>query len=98
MLENFRSYRMALELYKKCKEQKLPYFLKSQLERATSSIVLNLAEGSARTSKKERARFYVIAFASLREVQALIEMEETLKTLESLADQLAANLYKLTHP
>ena len=98
MLENFRSYKMALELYRKSKGQKLPYFLKSQLERATSSIVLNLAEGSARTSKKERARFYVIAFASLREVQALIEMKETLKTLESLADQLAANLYKLTHP
>ena len=98
MLENFRSYKMALELYKKSKGQKLPYFLKSQLERATSSIVLNLAEGSARTSKKERARFYVIAFASLREVQALIEMEETLKTLESSADQLAANLYRLTHP
>ena len=98
MLENFRSYQMALELYKKSKGQKLPYFLKSQLERAASSIVLNLAEGSARTSKKERTRFYVIAFASLREVQALIEMEETLKTLESLADQLAANLYKLTHP
>ena len=98
MLENFRSYQMALELYKKSKGQKLPYFLKSQLERAASSIVLNLAEGSARTSKKERARFYVIAFASLREVQALIEMEDSLKRLESSADQLAANLYKLTHP
>ena len=98
MLRNFRSYQMALELYKKSKGQKLPYFLKSQLERAASSIVLNLAEGSGRTSKKERTRFYVIAFASLREVQALIEMEETLKTLESSADQLAANLYRLTHP
>ena len=98
MLENFRSYQMALELYKKSKGQKLPCFLKSQLERAASSIVLNLAEGSARTSKKERARFYVIAFASLREVQALIDMEDSLKILESSADQLAANLYKLTHP
>ncbi len=98
MLENFRSYQMALELYKKSKGQKLPCFLKSQLERAASSIVLNFAEGSARTSKKERARFYVIAFASLREVQALIDMEDSLKVLESSADQLAANLYKLTHP
>ncbi len=96
MLENFRSYQMALQLYKKCREQKLPRFLKDQLERASSSVVLNLSEGSARVSKKERARFYVIAFASLREVQALIEMEEGLKDLNPLADILGAHLYKLT--
>jgi len=41
-------------------------------------------------------RFYVIAFASLREIQALIEMEDSLKVLYGLADQLGANLYRLT--
>ncbi len=98
MLKNFRSYQMALELYKKSKGQKMPYLLKSQHERAARSIVLNLAEGSARTSKKERTRFYIIAFASLSEIQALIDMEASLKALEPSADELAANLYKLTHP
>ncbi len=97
-MKNFRSYQMALELYKKSKGQKLPYFLKSQLERAASSVVLNLAEVSARTSKKERTRFYIIAFASLSEIQALIDMEASLKALEPSADELVANLYKLTHP
>ncbi len=59
-------------------------------------MVLNLSEGSARSSKKERVRFYVIAFASLREVQALIDMEESLKELVPMADVLGAHLYKLT--
>ena len=97
MLQNFRSYQLALSLYKKARGQKLPYHLKDQLERAASSIVLNLAEGSARTSAKERKRFYVIAFASLREVQALIDMENSLADLNKEADQLGACLYRLTH-
>ena len=97
MLKNFRSYQLALSLYKMARGQKLPFNLKDQLERATSSIVLNLAEGSARTSAKERMRVYVIAFASLREVQALIDMEDSLAHLNKVADQLGANLYRLTH-
>ena len=97
MLSNFKAYQLALSLYKKARGQKLPYFLKDQLERAASSVVLNLAEGSARTSEKERKRFYVIAFASLREVQALIDMEDSLAHLNKVADQLGANLYRLTH-
>ncbi len=87
----------GLQLRTSCRRQQLPSFLKDQLVRAASSIVLNLSEGSARTSKKDRARFYVIAFASLREVQALIDMEDNLKSLEVQADRLAAHLYKLTH-
>lgn len=86
---------MALELYKKSRGHKLPYFLKDQLQRTAASIVLNLAEGSARASQKDRMRFYVIAFASLREVQAVINMEETLSALASVADKLAANLFSL---
>ncbi len=96
MLGNFRSYQMAIELYKKSRGHRLPYFLKDQLERAAASVVLNLAEGSARGSKKDRMRFYVIAFTSLREVQALIQTEETLSALAPVADKLAANLYCLT--
>ena len=97
MINNFRSYQLALELYKLCRHKKLPRFLKDQLERSASSVVLNLSEGSARVSTKERARFYVIAFASLREVQALIDMEESLSDLSAKADVLGAHLFKLTH-
>ncbi len=97
MLENFRSYQNALELYKKSRGHRLPRFLKDQLERAASSIVLNLAEGSGRATQKDRMRFYVMAFASLREVQAIIDLEDSLVDLKAPADELGAHLYKLTH-
>ena len=63
----FKSYQMALELYKKCEHIKAKAFLKDQLERASLSVVLNLVEGSAKTTAKERARFYSINYAPLRE-------------------------------
>ncbi len=65
--------------------------------RASLSVCLNLAEGTAKPTRKDRQRFYSIAFASLREVQALIDLEEPLKELEAHADHLGASLYKLTH-
>ncbi len=94
MLDNFRSYQMALELYKKCVQIKAKAYLKDQLERASLSVVLNLAEGSAKTTSKERVRFYSISYASLRETQVLptiLEQEET----THLANQLGGMIYKL---
>ena len=96
MLKNFRTYHVAVEFYQECKKEKLPYFLKDQLMRASSSIALNLAEGCSKPSVKDRRRFYSIAFASLREVQSIIQLENV-RNLITKADHLAANLYKLTH-
>ncbi len=85
MLTNFRTYQLSLELYREVKRVKLPYSLKDQLVRASSSVCLNLAEGSAKPTEKDRAKFYAIALGSCREVQAVIEMEsETLGALVSL--------------
>ncbi len=64
--------------------------------RASLSVCLNLAEETAKPSQKDRQRFYAIAFASLREVQSLIELEDELADLTELADRLGAHLYKLT--
>ncbi len=95
MLKNFRSYQLAVQLYRDCKQKPLPSHLKDQLLRASSSIALNLSEGSARNTQKDRKRFYVIAFASLREVQSLIDLEESLESLREPADTLGAHLYRL---
>jgi len=48
--------------------QEEKYLLTSQLRRAAVSIASNLAEGSARTSAKDKAHFTTIAFSSLMEV------------------------------
>ena len=60
------------------------------------SIVLNLAEGSSRSSKKERKRFYEISYGSFKEVQAILEIYPTqTATLNLLSNILGAHLYKL---
>ena len=96
MLSKFRTYQLALELYREAKTVKLPHHLKDQLLRAASSICLNLAEGSAKPTDKDRAKFYAIAFGSCREVQTVIELErESTTAIFSIADQVAAHLYRL---
>src|ERR1035437_914482 len=99
MLNNFRTYRLSIEFYRMCQELKAPGFLKNQLLRAASSIALNLSEGTAKPSAKERQRFYGIALASLRECQAALELNGTnVPRLLDLADHLGASIYRLVHP
>ena len=42
--------------------------LTSQIRRVSISVSSNIAEGSTRWSKKDKARFYEIAFGSLMEI------------------------------
>ena len=58
------------------------------------SIVLNLAEGSAKSSHKERRKFYEINLGSLRQVQAILILVNHQKLIKE-ADTLGAFLYKL---
>ena len=94
MLNKFKCHNEAVELYKCCKKIKLRAFLKDQLLRASSSVALNLGEGSGRRTQKDRLRHYNIAFASLREVQSICELED-LNDIAKMADQLAAMLFVL---
>ena len=50
------------------------YYLSDQIKRATSSIVLNIAEGNARTSILERKRFFTIAMGSSSEVFSILDI------------------------
>ena len=58
-------------------------FLKDQLRRAASSIVLNIAEGSGKWSKKDKTNFYRISQASANECLAALDL---------------LNIYRLTDP
>ena len=49
-------------------------YLRDQLERALSSAILNLCEGNARRSPKERMRFFDISLASIAETSSAIDI------------------------
>ena len=95
-MKNFRTYQMAVELYRHTSQLTLPRHLRDQLSRASSSVVLNLAEGKGRATAADQRRFYEIAFGSLRECQAILDLCSSRElAAEQLADKVAAHLYKL---
>ena len=55
------------------------YVLVSQVRRAAISVCSNIAEGSARSSKLERKRFYEISRSSLVEIETQIEISVLLE-------------------
>ena len=96
MFNNFKTYKLAVDFHHAVRAEHFPSFLKDQLLRASSSIALNLAEGSGRSTKKDQLRFYVIAIASLRESQAALDLApKQYPALIKSADILGAHLYKL---
>ena len=93
-MKNFRTYKIAVDFYRATTKIKLPRHLKDQLERAAASVALNLSEGSGRFGCNDQKRFYHIAFGSLRECQAVLELNGNSEVTE-LADCLAAHIYRL---
>jgi four helix bundle protein len=91
-MHNFRTYDMALELHKAAKGLSLKGELRDQIERASLSVALNLAEGSGRKGK-DRLHFFRIAMGSLKEVQACLAVIES--PLGKKADRVAGSLYRL---
>jgi four helix bundle protein len=96
MLQNFRTYHLAVELYGHCETVQARHHLKDQLLRSSLSVVLNLSEGSAKPTAKDRRRFYAIALGSCRETQTLLRLTHRPDLLE-LSDRLGASLYLLTY-
>jgi four helix bundle protein len=48
--------------------------LRDQLDRASSSIVLNIAEGTGRRSSRDKAHFFAIARGSAAESAAILDL------------------------
>ncbi len=95
-MKNFRTNQLAIKFYHESENLKLRSALKNQFDRASSSVVLNLAEGSGKFSPKDKRRFYHIAFGSLRECESILTLARVKdENLIKLLDKLAAHLYKL---
>ncbi|MBI4836705.1 MAG: four helix bundle protein [Candidatus Abawacabacteria bacterium] len=77
--EGFPVYLLAEEFYLavlgSClRNYKIVPEIRSQLQRASSSILLNLAEGAGKYSKKDKKNFYVITRGSIHECVAIIRI------------------------
>jgi len=97
------SYDFVLDVYDNT--EKFPKLednnIKSQLRRASVSIPLNIAEGSAKASKKEFLHYLNTAYGSAKEVEVLLNLCYDLKYfttsqfefLSEILDELNAKLF-----
>lgn len=75
--ENLEVYKKAYsanqKVYRILKANKsIPGYAKDQLGRASLSIVLNIAEGSAKFNNRDRKNFYITARGSIFECASLV--------------------------
>lgn len=93
---SFRTLDLAIEFYEKIEALKITGHLRDQIQRAASSISLNLSEGNAKRSVKEKKRFYQTAYASTQECKVVLKLAkiEDEKVIE-MADKLGAWVFKL---
>lgn len=81
-MRNFKTFDLALNFYRNCQKVQIKNRnIRDQFERASLSVVLNISEGYGRATEKDRRRFYVIAFGSLRETQCLLRIMNEKKLL-----------------
>ena len=74
--EKLICYNLALELQALCATLVPPNHrvLQDQLERASLSVVCNIAEGAGRRSRKDKRRFYTMARGSATESAAIVDV------------------------
>ena len=75
--EKLDCYRLAVEfqsLAARLVSHRHQAVLRDQLDRASVSIVLNIAEGAGRRSGPDKARFYAMARGSATECAAIVDL------------------------
>lgn len=61
-------------------------------------MVLNLAEGFGRRTRRDQSRVFAIAFGSIREVEAILEILAVRDPeIPDLLDHASACIYRLLH-
>ncbi|NND05159.1 MAG: four helix bundle protein [Saprospiraceae bacterium] len=101
-----RAILLSKEIYLQTKKfpETEKFSLISQIRRASVSVTANIAEGSARSTAREKQRFYQIAYGSLMEVLNFLILSRELKYLSeedylmdrSLVNEVANKLNALS--
>ena len=99
-----KAYQINQKLYRLLRSsQIITSYVKNQLGRASLSIMLNIAEGSAKFSIKDRRNFFITARGSVFECASIIcflcdegEIPDTLKNdFYSCLDEISRILYTM---
>ena len=91
-----RSYKAALAIYRITKEfpETEKFALTNQMQRASTSIALNIAEGYAkRCSQEEFKRFLMMALGSANEMSVLIDFSKDLGYITEVQNGKASSEY-----
>ena len=90
-VETFDVYRVSLDACRACAPiaATLTAILKDQLLRASSSVVLNIAEGFGSSSRGVKRRHYEIARGSAVESIAVLDLASALGVVDGSATGLA---------
>ncbi len=94
-MKTFRTLDLAVEFYEKTEALEIKGHLRDQLIRAAASIPLNLSEGNAKPSTKEKKRFYQTAYASIQECKTIFKLLKLENEIVDSADKLGAYTFKL---
>lgn len=103
---NFRQLRvwkaahdLVLKVYNNTRTfpQEEKFSLVVQMRRAAASVPLNIAEGFARKTRKDKTRFYNIAQASLEELRYALILARDLEYLDEYVrlEELAESVAKM---
>lgn len=105
--ENLTVYKKSESFYSELldifKDPKVDRILKNQLKRSSSSVVLNIAEGSGKLRINDKRNFYMIARGSISESIATLRLlkidksisEDQFKKLHSLGGEIGKMLTSL---
>ncbi len=107
-MNNFVVYNVALELVRTLRPivaalREHSSNIADQIERAGTSLVLNLGEGNRRAGK-DRRRFFVMAQGSASEILAALDVADAwgwivdAQAVRALLDRERALLWGLVHP
>jgi four helix bundle protein len=100
-------YQKSKQFHSECKKiiQTIPYdkMVVDQLNRASLSIILNIAEGSGKFSNPDRKKFFIIARASIFECIAILDIlhdenkidDAVYKSQSVIGDQISRLLYTM---
>jgi len=86
-----KSKTLAIEIYSLFRNEK-DFSFKNQLERASVSVMNNIAEGFERQTNKEFRQFLFIAKGSCGEVRSMLILAKELKKIDEVSFRKVSNL------